>query len=40
MKMYKFKGDTGIREEFPIPAEEADKAAELHNALIEAAAER
>lgn len=39
MKMYKFKGDTGIREEFPIPAEEADKAAELHNALIEAAAE-
>ncbi|HPV56984.1 MAG TPA: GTP-binding protein, partial [Tenuifilaceae bacterium] len=34
MKMYKFKGDTGIREEFPIPAEEADKAAELHNALI------
>ncbi len=39
MKMYKFKGDTGIREEFPIPDSEKDKAMELHNALIEAAAE-
>jgi len=39
MKMYKFKGDTGIREEFPIPDSEMDKATELHNALIEAAAE-
>lgn len=39
MKMYKFKGDTGIREEFPIPDSEMDKASELHNALIEAAAE-
>ena len=37
--MYKFKGDTGIREEFPIPDSEMDKATELHNALIEAAAE-
>lgn len=39
MKMYKFKGDTGIREELPIPDSEMDKASELHNALIEAAAE-
>lgn len=39
MKMYKFKGDTGIREELPIPDSEMDKATELHNALIEAAAE-
>ncbi|MGD9978426.1 MAG: elongation factor G, partial [Bacteroidales bacterium] len=39
MKMYKFKGDTGVREELPIPAEEMDKATELHNTLIEAAAE-
>ncbi len=39
MKLYKFKGDTGVREEFPIPAEEMDKATELHNALVEAAAE-
>ncbi|MEY1638593.1 elongation factor G [Tenuifilum osseticum] len=39
MKMYKFKGDTGIREELPIPDSEMDKANELHNALIEAAAE-
>ncbi len=39
MKMYKFKDDNGTREELPIPAEEADKAAELHSALIEAAAE-
>ena len=39
MKMYKFKGDTGIREELPIPAEFQDKADELHAALVEAAAE-
>lgn len=39
MKMYKFKGDTGIREEFDIPAEEFEKANELHNILVEAAAE-
>ncbi len=39
MKLYKFKGDTGVREDLPIPAEEMDKATELHNALVEAAAE-
>jgi elongation factor G len=39
MKMYRFKGDTGEREELDIPAEEMDKATELHNSLIEAAAE-
>ena len=39
MKMYKFKGDTGQREEFDIPASEMDKALELNNKLIEAAAE-
>ncbi|MDD2548853.1 MAG: elongation factor G [Bacteroidales bacterium] len=39
MKMYKFKGDSGEREILDIPAEEMDKANELHNALIEAAAE-
>lgn len=39
MKMYKFKDDNGTREELPIPAEEADRAAELHNTLVEAAAE-
>jgi elongation factor G len=39
MKMYKFKGDTGEREELEIPASEMDKAAELQNTLIEAAAE-
>lgn len=39
MKMYRFKGDTGEREELEIPADEMDKAAELQNALIEAAAE-
>lgn len=39
MKMYKFKDDTGIREEFPIPAEEMEKATALHNTLIESAAE-
>lgn len=39
MKLYKFKGDTGIREDLPIPAEEMDKATELHNILVEAAAE-
>ena len=39
MKMYKFKGDTGEREILDIPAEEMEKASELHNALIEAAAE-
>ncbi|MDR0661195.1 MAG: elongation factor G [Prevotellaceae bacterium] len=39
MKMYKFKDDNGTREELPIPADEADRAEELHNALVEAAAE-
>ncbi|MCC8088478.1 MAG: elongation factor G [Rikenellaceae bacterium] len=39
MKMYKFKGDTGIREEFDIPESEMEHAKELQNILIEAAAE-
>ncbi len=39
MKCYKFKGDTGEREEVEIPAEYKDMAEELHNALVEAAAE-
>lgn len=39
MKMYRFKGDNGEREELEIPAAEAERAAELHNTLVEAAAE-
>jgi elongation factor G len=39
MKMYRFKGDTGEREELEIPADELDKATDLQNTLIEAAAE-
>ena len=39
MKMYKFKGDTGIREELDIPAEEMERATELNRILPEAAAE-
>ncbi len=39
MKMYTFKGDTGIREEHPIPDAELETATELHNILVEAAAE-
>ncbi|GAB0481436.1 elongation factor G [Alistipes indistinctus] len=39
MKMYKFKGDTGIREELDIPAEEMERATELNRILTEAAAE-
>lgn len=39
MKYYKFKGDTGIREEFSIPEEYMEQAEELHNILVEAAAE-
>lgn len=39
MKMYKFKGDTGVREELEIPESEVERAAELHNTLVEAAAE-
>ena len=39
MKMYKFKGDTGLREELDIPAEEMERATELNRILTEAAAE-
>ncbi|MCL2561521.1 MAG: elongation factor G [Rikenellaceae bacterium] len=39
MKMYKYKDDNGTREELDIPASEMDKATELNNVLIEAAAE-
>lgn len=39
MKMYRFKGDNGEREELEIPASEIEQAAELHNTLVEAAAE-
>lgn len=39
MKCFKFKGDTGIREEIAIPEEFKDMANELHNTLVEAAAE-
>lgn len=39
MKYYKFKGDTGIREESDIPEEYLEQANELHNILVEAAAE-
>ena len=39
MKMYKFKGDTGQREELEIPADQMDQALELKNILVEAAAE-
>lgn len=39
MKMYRFKGDQGEREELPIPASEMERAMELHQALVEAAAE-
>ncbi|MEG0162682.1 MAG: GTP-binding protein, partial [Mucinivorans sp.] len=39
MKMYRFKGDTGVRDEFDIPESEMARAAELHNTLVEAAAE-
>jgi elongation factor G len=39
MKMYKFKGDTGEREELDIPSDELEKATDLQNKLIEAAAE-
>ena len=39
MKMYKFTGDTGQREELPIPESEMERAKELHGKLIEAAAE-
>lgn len=39
MKMYKFTGDAGAREELPIPESEMERAKELHGKLIEAAAE-
>lgn len=39
MKMFRFKDDNGTREELPIPAEHAERTAELHQALLEAAAE-
>lgn len=39
MKMYKFKGDSGEREELPIPGSELERATELNKALVEAAAE-
>lgn len=39
MKMYKFAGENGQREECEIPANEMERANELHNTLVEAAAE-
>ncbi len=39
MKMFRFKDENGTREELAIPAEYATHAAELHHALLEAAAE-
>ncbi len=39
MKMYKFKGDTGIREEMEIPAELNDRVEEYRSILVETAAE-
>ena len=38
MKMYKWNAE-GIREELPIPADQIETAEELHNTLVEAAAE-
>lgn len=39
MKMYRFKDENGTREELEIPAEELDRAKELNQILVEAAAE-
>lgn len=39
MKQYKFIGENGEREESPIPESELERANELHNTLVEAAAE-
>ncbi|MDR3267617.1 MAG: elongation factor G [Tannerella sp.] len=39
MKMYRWKPEGGVPEVLDIPADEADKAAELHRILVEAAAE-
>ena len=38
MKMYRFKGTDGEREELPIPDSELERAKELHGRLVEAAA--
>ncbi|MEA3317382.1 MAG: elongation factor G [Bacteroidota bacterium] len=39
MKMYKFNKETGEREILPIPEDQKEKSEELHNTLVEAAAE-
>jgi len=39
MKMYKWKPEGGVPDVLDIPAEEQDKAMEMHQALVEAAAE-
>ena len=39
MKMYKFNKETGDRKILPIPEDQKEKANELHNTLVEAAAE-
>ena len=39
MKMYRWKPEGGVPDVLEIPAEETDKAQELHAALVEAAAE-
>ena len=39
MKLYRYRDENGTREESDIPASELDRAAELHNQLVEAAAE-
>lgn len=39
MKMYRFTGDNGQREELPIPDSEMERASELNRLLVEAAAE-
>ena len=39
MKYYRFKDENGTREELDIPAEEQERAAEMHNSLVESAAE-
>ena len=39
MKMYRFTDENGTREELEIPAEEMDRAMELHQILVETAAE-
>ncbi|MDR0510380.1 MAG: elongation factor G [Rikenellaceae bacterium] len=39
MKMYRFKGDSGERQDLEIPDSEKERANELHQALVELAAE-